>query len=136
MYPEEAEEQGLIQLLNDMLLEDFMVAKRKENELTGSYDFQKAKTMFQPCQNDTFNRSECRFILLLSGIGNLMRLQSDYSYMGVRAYITNRTMAQQDFTLQDLEDYVEDFYGNVVDDKMHFPRYDFDFVVFYEIGDF
>ncbi len=126
MYPEAAEEKGLIQQMNHIFLKALVVAKMEETVLTDSYNIQTVKTMLQPCQNDTSYSPECRFILLLSGITTSF----DFHYSGVENYIWNRTMAKQDVTLQSFKDYMEDYYGKIIDDKMMlFPRSDYHYVV-------
>ncbi len=128
LYPEVVEEKGLIQQVTDIISENLVAAKVAETELTGSYSTNTAKTMFQPCQYDTTNSSECRFVLVLAGIGNAIRYV-DYNFLGVKAYIRDRAVAKQDVTLQGLEDYVEEYYGIVIDDKMQFPRYNYHYQV-------
>ncbi len=120
MYPEVAEENGLVQELTDMLLGDLVAIKMEETRLTDYYDHYLVKTMLKPCQNDTTNSSECRFILLLAGIAKKI-IYFDLKYVGVEAYIKNSAMAKQDVTLQGLENYVENYYGFVIDDEKQLP---------------
>ncbi len=121
MYPEVAEEKGLLQQLTDMLLEDLVTTKIDENRLPYYYDLDMAKTMLTPCQNDTANSSECSFIRLLTGISkNVMFF--DRGYTSVKDYIRKSAMAKEEVTLQGLEDYMENHYGFVIGDEKQFPQ--------------